>query len=61
VDITVTVLVLKERCLYTLLVELQQSSFGVKIDDIYCGAPAYADDLALVASSPEELQKMLDI
>ena len=33
-----------------LLVELQQSNLG-----------ANADDLALIASSPEELQKMLDI
>ena len=44
-----------------LLIELQQSKLGAKMGEIYCGAPAYADDLALVASSPEELQKMLDI
>ena len=44
-----------------LLVELQQSNLGARIGEVYCGAPAYADDLALVASSPEELQKMLDI
>jgi len=44
-----------------LLIELQQSNFGAKIEDIYCSAPAYADDLALVASSAEELQKILDI
>ena len=37
------------------------SGFGVSIDNIYCGAPMYADDLALVAGSPEELQAMLDI
>jgi len=43
-----------------LLIELQQSNLGVKIGDIYCGAPAYTDDLALVASTPEELQKTLD-
>jgi len=47
-------------CLNDLLVELQQSNLGVKIGDTYCGAPAYMDDLALVASIPEELQKMLD-
>ena len=31
------------------------------IDDVYRGSPMYADDLALVACSPEELQAMLDI
>ena len=37
------------------------SGFGVSIDNIYCGVPMYADDLALVAGSPEELQATLDI
>lgn len=40
---------------------LSESGIGVTINGLYCGAPMYADDLALVASSPEELQKMLDI
>ena len=31
------------------------------VGEVFCGAPMYADDLALVASSPEELQAMLDI
>ena len=44
-----------------LLDNLAQSGFGVSIDDVYCGFPMYADNLALVASSPEELQAMLDI
>ena len=34
---------------------------GVKIGNVYCGAPMYADDLALIASSPHELQAMIDI
>ena len=29
--------------------------------NIYTGAPMYANDLALIATSPEELQGMLDI
>ena len=50
-------------CLFVdeLLDNLAQSGFGVSINDIYCGSPMYADDLTLVASSPEELQAMLDI
>ena len=50
-------------CLFVdqLLDILTASGFGVSIDNIYCGAPMYADDLALVAGSPEELQAMLDI
>jgi len=44
-----------------LLVTLEQSGLGVKIGNVYCGAPMYADDLALIASSPHELQAMIDI
>ena len=44
-----------------LLVTLEQSGLGVKIGSVYCGAPMYADDLALIASSADELQAMLDI
>ena len=40
---------------------LTESGFGVHIDGIFTGAPMYADDLALIAGSPEELQAMLDI
>ena len=40
---------------------LTTSGLGVSIDTIYCGAPMYADDLGLVADSPEELQAMLNI
>ena len=35
---------------------LTTSGLGVTINTIYCGAPMYAHDLALVADSPEELQ-----
>jgi hypothetical protein len=50
-------------CLFVdeLLDILTQSGYGVSIDGVYCGSPMYADDLALVASSPEELQAMMDI
>ena len=44
-----------------LLVELEHSGLGVRIDSIFCGAPMYADDLILIASSPEDLQSMIDI
>jgi len=44
-----------------LLVTLEQSGLGVKISNVYCGAPMYADDLPLIASSPHELQAMIDI
>ena len=44
-----------------LLVTLEQSGLGVKIDSVYCGTPMYTDDLALIASSADELQAMLDI
>ena len=38
------------------------SGLGVSIKGLYyCGVPIYANDLALIASSPEELQQMLDI
>ena len=52
--------------LYSIFVDelldlLTTSGLGVSIDTIYCGAPMYADDLALVADSPEELQAMLNI
>ena len=50
-------------CLFVdeLLDNLAKSGFGVSIDDVYCGSPMFADNLALVASSPEELQPVLDI
>ena len=40
---------------------LAASRLGACIGSIYCGAPMYADDLALVASSPGDLQAMLDL
>ena len=44
-----------------LLVELENSGLGARLGNIYTGAPMYADDLALIATSPVELQTMLDI
>ena len=44
-----------------LLVTLEQSGLGFKLGNVYCGAPMYADDLAVIASSPHELQAMIDI
>ena len=44
-----------------LLNTLQLSGLGARIGKVFCGAAMYADDLALVASSPEEVQEMLDI
>ena len=44
-----------------LLDQLSTSGHGVYIDDVFCGAPMYADDLALISDSAEDLQSMLDI
>ncbi len=50
-------------CLFVdeLLDILTSSGLGVKIGGSYCGAPMYANDIALIAESAEELQSMLDI
>ena len=52
--------------LYSIFVDelldiLYASGYGVKVGEVYCGAPMYADDLALIAESPDELQAMLNI
>ena len=52
--------------LYSIFVEelldlLSNLGFGVRVNSIYIGAPMYADDLALIADSPQELQAMLNI
>ena len=44
-----------------LLVELENSGLGARLGNIYTGAPMYADDPALIATFPEELQGMLDV
>ena len=44
-----------------LLVTMEQSGLGVKIGSVYFGAPMYADDLALIASSAQKLQSTIDI
>ena len=44
-----------------LLVELQLSGLGAAVCSVRSGNPALADDLALIATSPLNLQKMLDI
>ena len=50
-------------CLFVdeLLDTLTQSGHGAVISGLYSGAPMYADDLVLIASSQAELQAMLDI
>ena len=37
------------------------SGLGVRVNSIYIGVPMYADDLALIAESPQKLQAMLNI
>ena len=44
-----------------LLDNLHASGHGAKVGEVYCGAPMYADDVALIAESPDELQAMLNI
>ena len=40
---------------------LAASGLGAYIEGIFCGALMYADDLTLIANSPDELQGMLNI
>ena len=44
-----------------LLKELAVSGYGVSVDDLFTGAPMYADDLALISSSSADLQNLLEI
>ena len=37
-----------------LMDHLRGSSFGVSIDDVYCGAPIYADRLTLISASEKD-------
>ena len=50
-------------CLFVdeLLDMLTAAQSGISISGIYCSAPMYADNLTLLADSPDDLQKMLDI
>ena len=50
-------------CLYVdeLLDQLSTSKIGSSISNIYCAAPMYADDLALVAGSQAALQSLLHL
>ena len=43
------------------IVELEHSGLGVRMGNIFYGAPMCADDLTLIASSPEDLQSMISI
>ena len=40
--------------------ELEDRGLGVKEEEEWCGALLYADDIVLLAESPDELQRMLD-
>ena len=44
-----------------LLFQLETVPEPLHIDNIFCGAPTYADDIALIACSPSTLQNMIDI
>ena len=44
-----------------LLDQLSGSGFGVSMEGTYCGAPMYADDQSLIATSEQELPSMLNI
>ena len=41
--------------------KLEEEGLGVKEGDYWCGALLYADDVVLLAESPDELEKMLDM
>ena len=38
-----------------------EMNIGAHINEVFIGSPMYADDLALIASSPESLQAMLNV
>ena len=42
------------------LVQLEIPNLGLFIDSIYCGVLVYADDIALIATSAEDLQTMIN-
>ncbi len=44
-----------------LLKEVKASEIGIKINDILLNVLAYADDIVLLAESPEQLQKLINI
>ncbi|MES9884793.1 MAG: reverse transcriptase family protein, partial [Sedimenticola sp.] len=44
-----------------LLIDLVQSNIGCRIGETNCSCPTLADDVTLLANSPNGLQKMLDI
>ncbi|VDI70085.1 Hypothetical predicted protein [Mytilus galloprovincialis] len=39
--------------------QLENSGLGTYIGNIYCGSPTCADDVALIANSPNDLQTMI--
>jgi hypothetical protein len=41
--------------------ELKSSGYGAYINNIFCGCPMQADDIALVSISEKGLQSMIDI
>ena len=41
--------------------ELERAQLGVKLEEHWCGALIYADDIVLVADSGMELQTMLEV
>ena len=40
--------------------ELESKGIGIKVEESYCGALLFADDIVLLAESEEELEKMVD-
>ena len=44
-----------------LLQLLETSGYGAKVMSVPCGNPTFADDLSLIAVSPYNLQKQVDI
>ena len=40
---------------------LEQSGYGCYVFDKYCGVVSYADDIALIAASKKQLEKMAEI
>ena len=44
-----------------MIIDIQDSKLSAKMGNIECGCPDLADDVVVLANSPSDLQKMINI